>query len=131
VSRDPAVDAESLADPLASRSSTVKFGALAFAEQDRVRAAIAATDALPVPTYVLHGAADPLVPVAASARLQGKRNVTMAVHGGLRHECHHEPERDQVLDGVITWLCGTLPGAPARPAATTPAAVAVAAAARV
>ncbi len=112
VSRDPAIDAASLADPLTSASSTVKFGALAFAEQDRVQAAIAAIDSMPVPTYVLHGSADPLVPPSASARLEGKENVTLQVHEGLRHECHHEPEKDEVLAGVVAWLRATLSGAP-------------------
>jgi len=112
ISRDPAIDAASLADPLTSASSTVKFGALAFAEQDRVQAAIAAIDSMPVPTYVLHGSADPLVPPSASARLEGKGNVTLQVHEGLRHECHHEPEKDEVLAGVVAWLRATLSGAP-------------------
>jgi alpha-beta hydrolase superfamily lysophospholipase len=113
ISRDPAVDAASLADPLTSSASTVKFGALAFKEQERVQAAIAAMDAMPIPTYVLHGADDPLVPPSASARLEGKGNVTRAVHAGLRHECHHEPEHADVLAEVVAWLRATLPGAPA------------------
>jgi acylglycerol lipase len=112
VSRDPAIDAASLADPLCSSTSTVKFGALGFAEQERVQAAIAGIDAMPVPTYVLHGSADPLVPPSASARLEGKGNVTRRVHEGLRHECHHEPEQEEVLAGVVAWLRATLPGAP-------------------
>jgi acylglycerol lipase len=112
VSRDPAVDATSLADPLTSRASTVRFGALGFAEQDRVQAAIAALGEMPIPTYVLHGSADPLVPPSASARLEGKGNVTRRVHEGLLHECHHEPECGEVLDEVVVWLRATLPGAP-------------------
>lgn len=113
VSRDPAVDAASLADPLTSTASTVKFGALAFKEQDRVQAAIAAISEMPVPTYVLHGSADPLVPPSASARFEGKGNVTRRVHDGLRHECHHEPEHEDVLLEVVDWLRATIPGAPA------------------
>jgi alpha-beta hydrolase superfamily lysophospholipase len=112
MSRDPAIDAASRADPLSSSSSTVKFGALGFAEQERVQAAIAAIDAMPVPTYVFHGSADPVVPADASARLEGKGNVTRRVHDGLLHECHHEPEHRDVLAEVVAWLRETVPGAP-------------------
>ena len=76
----------------ASSTSTVRFGAEAFAEQDRVQAVIAGISRCRCPTYVLHGSADPIVPPAASAILEGKGNVTRRVHAGLRHECHHEPE---------------------------------------
>jgi acylglycerol lipase len=108
-SRDPGVDAASAADPLCSDKSTVRFGAEAFAEQDRVAAALAAADSLPIPTYVLHGSDDPLVPVAASAVLEGKGNVTRQVHAGLRHECHHEPERADVLADVTRWIRANAP----------------------
>jgi alpha-beta hydrolase superfamily lysophospholipase len=127
MSRDPAVDAASLADPLTSTSSTVKLGALGFAEQERVQAAIDAIDAMPVPTYVLHGSDDPIVPPSASARLEGKGNVTCRVHDGLLHECHHEPEHADVLEEVVAWLRETLPGVPG-PVPGAPVAVAVEAA---
>ena len=53
--------------PARHEASTVRFGAEAFAEQDRrERAVLAALDAMPVPTYVFHGTADPIVPVGAS-----------------------------------------------------------------
>lgn len=122
VSRDPAVDAASEADPLCSSTSTVRFGALGFAEQQRVQAAIAAIESMPVPTYVLHGSDDPLVPPSASARLEGKGNVTRRVHEGLRHECHHEPEHADVLAEVVAWLRETLaqPAEAALVAATEP-----------
>ena len=94
-SRDPGVDAASAADPLCSDKSTVRFGAEAFAEQDRVRPPLAGRDS--------HARADLRPPrlgrpassrVAASAILEGKGNVTRHVHAGLRHECHHEPEHE-------------------------------------
>lgn len=104
LSRDPAVQAAVDADPLCLSTSTVRLGAEAFAEQDRVQAAIAAISAMPMPTYVFHGSADPIVPAAASAILEGKGNVTRRVHEGLRHECHHEPEHEQVLAEVVAWI---------------------------
>jgi len=104
LSRDPAVQAKVDADPLASNTSTVRFGAEAFAEQDRVKAVLAGLDAMPVPTYVFHGAADPIVPVRASEVFGRLSNTTRHVHDGLRHECHHEPEHAHVLDEVVTWI---------------------------
>ena len=112
LSRDPAVEAKAAADPLCGTKSTVRFGAEAFAEQDRLHGVLAGLDAMPVPTYVFHGSADPIVPVGASAVFEGMSNVTRVVHDGLRHECHHEPEHEAVLAGVVDWLRETLPGAP-------------------
>jgi acylglycerol lipase len=104
LSRDPAVQEKADADPLASNASTIRFGAEAFDEQDRVNAALATRTAMPIPTYVFHGSADPIVPARATEVFEGMGNVTRHVHDGLRHECHHEPERDIVLGEVIAWL---------------------------
>ena len=79
---------------------------------------------MPVPTYVLHGSADPIVPLRATEVFAGKGNVTRRVHEGLRHEQHHEPEHDRVLAEVVSWLREAVPAsvAPAAPAAGAPAA---------
>ncbi len=111
LSRDPAVGAKADADPLCSTKSTVRWAAEAFAEQDRLRALLPGLASMPVPTYVLHGAADPIVPVRATQVLEGKGNVMRRVHEGLRHEQHHEPEHEAVLAEVVAWLRETL-GAP-------------------
>ena len=105
---DPTVTAAVAADTLRVRTSTVRLGAEAFREQARVGAAIAGIDRMPVPTYVLHGSADPIVPVSASADLGGKGNVTRRVHDGLRYECHNEPQHAAVLAGVVAWIEATL-----------------------
>lgn len=104
LSRDPGVRAKAEADPLCTDASTVRFGAEAFAEQDRVNAVLAGLIAMPVPTYVFHGSDDPIVPVRASAAFEGMGNTTRHVHDGLRHECHHEPEHDHVLSEVVEWI---------------------------
>lgn len=101
---DHAIDAAVEADPLCVDSSTAQFGAEAFGEQARVRARVAALDALPVPAYVFHGSADPVVPVRASEPLGRLAGVTRRVHDGLRHECHHEPSHADVLAEVVAWL---------------------------
>ncbi len=108
-SRDPEVQAAVDADPLYVTRTTVRFGAEAFAEQARVQTAIAGISAMPMPTYVFHGSADPIVAPAASAMLEGKGNVTRRVHEGLRHECHNEPEHEQVLGEVVAWIRATVP----------------------
>jgi alpha-beta hydrolase superfamily lysophospholipase len=116
LSRDARVGDKADADPLCTDTSTVRWGAEGFAEQDRLRALLPGLAAMPVPTYVFHGSADPIVPVAASAVLEGKGNTTRRVHDGLRHECHHEPEHADVMAEVVAWLQATLPAAVALPA---------------
>jgi len=104
LSRDPAVREKVDRDPLATSKSSVRFAAEAFAEQDRVNAALATRGTMPIPTYVFHGSADPIVPVRASAVFEGMGNTTRHVHEGLRHECHHEPEHEHVLAEVVAWI---------------------------
>lgn len=119
-SHDPVVDAKVHVDPLCGSSSTVRTGAEAFREQDRVRALLAGLDSMPVPTYIFHGSADPIVPLRATEVFEDKGNATRRVHQGLRHEQHHEPEHEAVLGEVVAWLRETLP-APVMP--PVPAAV--------
>jgi acylglycerol lipase len=104
LSRDPSIRTRADRDPLNSSSSTVRFGAEAFDEQDRVNAALARLAAMPVPTYVFHGSADAIVPLRATAVFDGIANATRHVHAGLRHECHHEPEHEHVLAEVVAWI---------------------------
>jgi acylglycerol lipase len=113
LSSDPTVRERVDADPLCTSSSTVHFGAEAFAEQDRLAVLLPGLEAMPVPTYVLHGDADPIVPLRTSDVLEGKRNVTRRVWPGLRHECHHEPQQAEVLAEVVAWIRSQVAGAPA------------------
>jgi alpha-beta hydrolase superfamily lysophospholipase len=62
---------------------------------------------LTMPLLVLHGTADRLVPPAASEVVRahaGSPDLTLKVYEGLFHEPHNEPEKDDVLDDVVTWL---------------------------
>jgi acylglycerol lipase len=106
LSRDPAVGAAYAADPLNVHHSTIRLGAASFDEMARV---LASLDRLSIPTLVIHGGADPLVPTATSEVLAGLPGVTRVVHDGLRHETHNEPERDDVIAGVIEWIRANLP----------------------
>lgn len=109
LSSDPTVEAAYLADPLAVHRTTTRLGVSLFREQDRVKAALADGAPLPVTTYVLHGADDPIVPEAASRSLEGRANVTRRVYPGLHHETHNEPSGATVIDDTIAWIVSRLP----------------------
>jgi alpha-beta hydrolase superfamily lysophospholipase len=113
LSTDPTVQQKVDADPLCVGTSTVHLAAEAFKEQDRLQVLLPGLGAMPMPTYVLHGEADPIVPVKTTDILDGKANVTRRVWPGLRHECHHEPQHEQVLAEVVAWIRTQVPGAPA------------------
>ena len=108
LSRDPKVAAAYATDPLNTHSTTARLGMELLTEQSRVQARLAGLTRLPVPTYVLHGTADPIVPVSASALLEGKENVTRRVYPDLRHEMHNEPEQSAVIADTIAWLTAGL-----------------------
>jgi acylglycerol lipase len=101
LSRDPAVGRAYQADPLNEHRSSLGFGRLALAEQAKVGQAVRR---LRVPTLVIHGGDDRLVPPAASAVLQGLPDCTRKVYPGLVHELHNEPESDQVLTDIVAWI---------------------------
>ena len=102
LSRDPSVAARTVDDPLCVKVSTARFGAAAFAEQARVRAAAAA--GFGIRTLVLHGEDDGLVPSSASEILGTAPLVERRTYPGLRHELHNEPEGPAVIDEIIAWL---------------------------
>jgi alpha-beta hydrolase superfamily lysophospholipase len=101
LSRDPAVVAAYFADPLNEHVTTARFGAEALAEQARVSASL---ERLAMPTLVIHGADDALVPASSSEPLGRLRGVTRREYPGLRHELHNEPEGPAVIDDVIGWI---------------------------
>jgi len=108
LSRDPAVGAAFAVDPLAVHSPTTRFGARAFAAQNRARVAIdrlaASGEPFPVSTLVMHGTDDPIVPIGCTERFARFRNVTRRVYPGLRHELHNEPEGESVVGDAVDWL---------------------------
>ena len=108
LSSDPAVEVAYLADPLAVHRTTTRLGVSLFREQDRVKRALADRGSLPVPTYVLHGADDPIVPERASRSLEGRANVARRVYPGLHHETHNEPSGPAVIDDTIAWIAGQI-----------------------
>lgn len=101
LSRDPSVGEKYFADPLVETKATARFSAIALAQLAATRAAIAA---ISVPTLVIHGAEDELVPPHASAPLAGVPGVERKLFPGLRHETHNEPEHREVLEFVAGWI---------------------------
>jgi alpha-beta hydrolase superfamily lysophospholipase len=107
LSRDPSVAERYLADPLNHHFTSARLGAEALREQARVTAAI---DRLAIPTLVIHGGSDRLVPTALSEPFDRLPNVTRLTYPNLRHETHNEPEGESVVADVVAWLRRTLAG---------------------
>lgn len=101
LSRDEAVGEAYRVDPLRVRKATARFGKELFAAMPDTAARV---HDITVPTYVLHGAEDRLVPPSASEGFESVPSATRVVHEGLRHECLNEPERDEVIAGLLSWL---------------------------
>lgn len=104
LSHDPQVEVAYRSDPLNVHRTTTRLGLELFREQARVGARLEQIRALPMPTYVLHGTDDPIVPVSSTASLEGMRNVTRHVYPGLRHEMHNEPQAAAVIGDTTAWL---------------------------
>ncbi len=105
ISRNPEVVAAYKNDPLVYHGK-VPFGIgralLQVGETMPQRA-----PALHAPLLVVHGSDDRLIPLAGSRRLiecVGSSDVELKVYPGLYHEVFNEPERDQVLDDVVSWI---------------------------
>ena len=105
LSSDPAVGEAYFADPLVSTKITARMGRAFFMEQARLADRVGE---IVTPTYVLHGAEDPLVPPSASAGFTRSPSVKRKLHPNLRHEIHNEPEGKQVIGDVIDWIEATI-----------------------
>lgn len=101
LSRDPAVQQGYVDDPLVFGGATAGLGSETFATMESTSASI---EKISVPTYVLHGEEDRLVPPAASAGLGALPNVTRRVWPNLRHEALNEPEQDDVMAAIVAWV---------------------------
>ncbi len=103
ISRDPDVVAAYRADPLVHDRVSLGLGRQALAAIDHT---LAHAGELSVPLLVLHGGADRLTFPSGSQALADavERDCTLRILDGLYHEVHHEPERNNVFDEIITWL---------------------------
>ena len=106
LSRDPAVAEAYFADPLVVTKSTTKLGALLFEQFDQLNEQLGDLD---IPTFVIHGGEDRLVPTASSEPLGKLDCVDRKVYPGLRHEILNEPEGPEVVADIVTWIDHHLP----------------------
>jgi acylglycerol lipase len=105
VSRDPDVVKAYETDPL------VHHGRLPARTIAEIAGAIDSfpTEAgtITVPTLIMYGSGDHLVPPAGSMMLNdriGATDKTLKTYDGLYHEILNEPERDAVMDAMCSWL---------------------------
>jgi alpha-beta hydrolase superfamily lysophospholipase len=101
LSHDAAVGIAYFADPLVLPRSTVRLGAELFRAMKRARSELGR---LHVPTLVIHGGADTLVPTAVSEPLADVAGVERRVLPNLRHETLNEPEGPEVVAAIVEWL---------------------------
>jgi alpha-beta hydrolase superfamily lysophospholipase len=101
LSRDPAVGEAYLSDPLVFRKSTTRLGAALFEAMDEVNESLSD---LSIPTLVLHGGADPIVPAQSTAALGELPGVERRLYPGLRHEILNEPEGPELVEEIVSWI---------------------------
>jgi alpha-beta hydrolase superfamily lysophospholipase len=105
ISKDPAVVTAYNTDPLVHHGKVpagIARALLLIGETMPQRAA-----ALTAPLLVVHGSEDRLVSVDGSRHVVGavgSSDAELKVYPGLFHEVFNEPERDQVLDDVVSWI---------------------------
>ena len=113
ISRDPAVVAAYVADPLVHDRIASRLARFIIDAGDAVR------DLAPrcsVPTLLLYAGSDRIVPPAGSAAFAAAAPagvVTTHVFPALFHEIFNEPEKEQVLSILADWL-DTLAASPER-----------------
>ena len=105
VSRDPAVVADYIADPLVFRG---KVPARTAHEMFKaIHSYPASVGSLTIPCLLMHGEADALVSAKLAAPLfEGiaSQDKTIRIWPGLFHEIFNEPEREEVLALTADWL---------------------------
>ncbi|RFD26040.1 lysophospholipase [Mycobacterium uberis] len=105
ISRDPAVVAAYKGDPLVHHGRVPAGVGRAMLQVGETMSRRA--PALTTPLLVVHGSKDRLVSVDGSRRLVecvGSTDVELKVYPGFYHEVFNEPERDQVLEDVVSWI---------------------------
>ena len=105
VSRDPEVVRDYEQDPLNHHG---KLPARTVAElADAIAGFEAAAPRLTVPLLVLHSPDDALAPFAGGEMIHARASSadkTFVRYDGLAHELLNEPEREQVLERLASWL---------------------------
>ncbi len=111
VSRDPAVVADYVNDPLVNHGKmSARMVAELFSNMQRLQAA---APAITLPLLLLHGEADSMTAPEGSRFLYetaGSTDKTLKIYPGLFHEIFNEPERQQVFADVLSWCDQRLAG---------------------
>ena len=107
LSRDPAVGIDYVKDPLNVHSTTTRLGAILLEAQAPT---IAGIGLINVPTLLIHGGQDHLVPTASSEVFASNPAIERRVYPGLAHETSNEPEGPQVIADVAAWILAHLSG---------------------
>jgi len=105
VSRDPAVVADYLADPLVYNGKITT--GLGIEMLDAMEVAIARACEIRLPTYIAHGDADVMAgPEGSQAFFDalGANDKTLDFWPGLYHEILNEPESEEVIARYVSWL---------------------------
>ncbi len=101
LSRDPDVADFYFSDPLVHTKATFRLGAALFDAMKEVRSK---AHQITVPTLVLHGGSDTIVPPQYSAPLAELPAFERRVYPKLRHEILNEPEGPVVVQDIIDWI---------------------------
>jgi alpha-beta hydrolase superfamily lysophospholipase len=105
VSRDPSVVMSYESDPLVHHAAVPARTVVELL--DAMAGFPAGLRDLRLPTLILHGTADKLVPLAATRPLYQAISAnyrTLKLYDGLFHEVFNEPERATVTADLISWL---------------------------
>jgi len=101
LSRDPAVGEVYSSDPLVYPKSTTRLWQALF---NSMRDLNENAGKLDVPTLVLHGGADTMVPPQSTAILGELPTVERRLLPNLRHEILNEPEGPELVQDIIDWI---------------------------
>jgi alpha-beta hydrolase superfamily lysophospholipase len=91
-------------DPLVHDRITAQLGAIMLDLADDL---MAHPQSFHLPLLMMHGEADRITDPAATLDFferVGSLDKTLRLWPGLFHEIHNEPEKDQVIDQIISWL---------------------------
>jgi len=105
IAREPQPPVVADPDPLSVSRTTVRLGHLLFRAMDRVNERLVERGGFPLPTLVVHGGDDTLIPTASTAFLERFATTERRVYPGVRHEPHHDPlDGTRIVDETIDWL---------------------------
>ena len=101
LSKDPAVGEVFYADPFRVPFPTARLGWELMQAMEHAAGNIAN---ISVPTLVMHGTDDGLVPASASEIFEMLPNAERILYEGLRHEIFNEAEGLEIVDTMIDWI---------------------------